>query len=219
MTTKKGVIKKTKISMFDNIRKMGLIAVNLREDDELISVQKITAGQDMFLATKLGMSIRFNEADFRDMGRNATGVKAITLNKDDEVVAAEVIEEDKKILIVSENGFGKCTSSDEYRIQTRGGKGLKTYKITERTGNVIDVKMIDDREELIMVTSDGVIIRIRAKDISTTSRVTQGVKLINVNDDVKVMSVAKIAEDYIENDEHNENNENNQEDKDIKEND
>lgn len=216
MTTKKGVIKKTKISMFDNIRKMGLIAVNLREDDELISVQKIIAGQDMFLATKLGMSIRFNEADFRDMGRNATGVKAITLNKDDEVVAAEVIEEDKKILIVSENGFGKCTSSDEYRIQTRGGKGLKTYKITERTGNVIDVKMIDDREELIMVTSDGVIIRIRAKDISTTSRVTQGVKLINVNDDVKVMSVAKIAEDYIENDE---NNENNQEDKDIKEND
>ncbi len=216
MTTKKGVIKKTKISMFDNIRKMGLIAVNLREDDELISVQKITAGQDMFLATKLGMSIRFNEADFRDMGRNATGVKAITLNKDDEVVAAEVIEENKKILIVSENGFGKCTSSDEYRIQTRGGKGLKTYKITERTGNVIDVKMIDDREELIMVTSDGVIIRIRAKDISTTSRVTQGVKLINVNDDVKVMSVAKIAEDYIENDE---NNENNQEDKDIKEND
>lgn len=216
MTTKKGVIKKTKISMFDNIRKMGLIAVNLREDDELISVQKIIAGQDMFLATKLGMSIRFNEADFRDMGRNATGVKAITLNKDDEVVAAEVIEENKKILIVSENGFGKCTSSDEYRIQTRGGKGLKTYKITERTGNVIDVKMIDDREELIMVTSDGVIIRIRAKDISTTSRVTQGVKLINVNDDVKVMSVAKIAEDYIENDE---NNENNQEDKDIKEND
>ena len=215
MTTKKGIIKKTKISMFDNIRKMGLIAVNLREDDELISVQKITASQDMFLATKFGMSIRFNEADFRDMGRNATGVKAITLNKDDEVVAAEVIEEDKKILIVSENGFGKCTSSDEYRIQTRGGKGVKTYKITERTGNVIDVKMIDDREELIMVTSDGVIIRIRAKDISTTSRVTQGVKLINVNDDVKVMSVAKIAKDYIENDEHNENNE---EDQDIEEN-
>lgn len=215
MTTKKGIIKKTKISMFDNIRKMGLIAVNLREDDELISVQKITASQDMFLATKFGMSIRFNEADFRDMGRNATGVKAITLNKDDEVVAAEVIEEDKKILIVSENGFGKCTSSHEYRIQTRGGKGVKTYKITERTGNVIDVKMIDDREELIMVTSDGVIIRIRAKDISTTSRVTQGVKLINVNDDVKVMSVAKIAKDYIENDEHNENNE---EDQDIEEN-
>ena len=198
MTTKKGITKKTKISMFNNIRKMGLIAVNLREDDELISVQKITEGQHMFLATKLGMSIRFSEADFRELGRNATGVKAINLNEDDEVVASEVIEKDKKVLIVSEKGFGKCTLSDEYRVQTRGGKGLKTYKITEKTGNVIDVKMIDDKEELIMVTSDGVIIRIRAKDISTTSRITQGVKLINVNDDVKVMSVAKISEDYIE---------------------
>ena len=201
MTTKKGIIKKTKISMFNNIRKMGLIAVNLREDDELISVQKITEGQHMFLATKLGMSIRFSEADFRELGRNATGVKAINLNEDDEVVASEVIEKDKKVLIVSEKGFGKCTLSDEYRVQTRGGKGLKTYKITEKTGNVIDVKMIDDKEELIMVTSDGVIIRIRAKDISTTSRITQGVKLINVNDDVKVMSVAKISEDYIESEE------------------
>ena len=105
------------------------------------------------------------------------------------------------MLIVSEKGFGKWTLSDEYRPQTRGGKGLKTYKITERTGNVIDVKMIDDKEEIIMVTSEGIIIRIRAKDISTTSRITQGVKLINVNDDVKVMSVAKISEDYIENEE------------------
>lgn len=201
MTTKKGVIKKTKISMFNNIRKMGLIAVNLREDDELISVKKITDGKQMFLATKLGMSIKFNQEDIRELGRNATGVKAITLNEDDEVVASEVIEKNKKILIVSEKGFGKCTSSDEYRLQSRGGKGLKTYKITERTGNVIDVKMIDEKEELIMVTSDGVIIRIRAKDISTTSRVTQGVKLINVSDDVKVMSVAKISEDYIENEE------------------
>ena len=201
MTTKKGIIKKTKISMFNNIRKIGLIAVNLRDDDELISVKKITDGQHMFLATKLGMSIRFSEQDFRELGRNATGVKAINLNKGDEVVASEVIEEDKKILIVSEKGFGKCTLSDEYRPQTRGGKGLKTYKITERTGNVIDVKMIDDKEEIIMVTSEGIIIRIRAKDISTTSRITQGVKLINVNDDVKVMSVAKISEDYIENEE------------------
>lgn len=201
MTTKKGIIKKTKISMFNNIRKMGLIAVNLREDDELISVKKITDGDFMFLATKLGMSIKFSEADFRELGRTATGVKAITLNENDEVVASEVIEQDKKILIVSEKGFGKCTDSSEYRIQSRGGKGLKTYKITEKTGNVIDVKMIDDKEELIMVTSDGVVIRIRAKDISTTSRVTQGVKLINVSDDVKVVSVAKISQDYIQSEE------------------
>lgn len=201
MTTKKGIIKKTKISMFNNIRKMGLIAVNLREDDELISVKKITDGDFMFLATKLGMSIKFSEADFRELGRTATGVKAITLNENDEVVASEVIEQDKKILIVSEKGFGKCTDSSEYRIQSRGGKGLKTYKITEKTGNVIDVKMIDDKEELIMVTSDGVVIRIRAKDISTTSRVTQGVKLINVSDNVKVVSVAKISQDYIQSEE------------------
>lgn len=198
MTTKKGIIKKTKISMFNNIRKIGLIAVNLREDDELISVKKIVDGDFMFLATKLGMSIKFSEADFRELGRTATGVKAINLNENDEVVASEVIEQDKKILIVSEKGFGKCTDSSEYRTQSRGGKGLKTYKITEKTGNVIDVKMIDDKEELIMVTSEGVIIRIRAKDIATTSRITQGVKLINVSDDVKVVSVAKISQDYIQ---------------------
>lgn len=200
MTTKKGIIKKTKISMFKNIRKMGLIAVNLREDDELISVKKITDGSDMFVATKYGMSIRFNDKDFRELGRMATGVKAIKLNPDDEVIASEVIEEDRKILIVSEKGFGKCTESSEYKVQTRGGKGIKTYKITEKTGNVIDVKMINDNEELIMVTSEGVIIRIRAKDISTTSRIAQGVKLINVNEDVKVMSVAKIDAEYIEDD-------------------
>ena len=200
MTTKKGIIKKTKISMFKNIRKMGLIAVNLREDDELISVKKITDGSDMFVATKYGMSIRFNDKDFRELGRMATGVKAIKLNPDDEVIASEVIEEDRKILIVSEKGFGKCTESSEYKVQTRGGKGIKTYKITEKTGNVIDVKMINDNEELIMVTSEGIIIRIRAKDISTTSRIAQGVKLINVNEDVKVMSVAKIDAEYIEDD-------------------
>ncbi|MDE6181961.1 MAG: DNA gyrase subunit A [Eubacteriales bacterium] len=205
MTTKKGIIKKTKISMFKNIRKMGLIAVNLREDDELISVKKITDGSDMFVATKYGMSIRFNDKDFRELGRNATGVRAIKLNPEDEVIASEVIEEGKKILIVSEKGFGKCTESSEYKVQSRGGKGLKTYKITEKTGNVIDVKMISDNEELIMVTSEGVIIRIRAKDISTSSRVTQGVKLINLNEDVKVMSVAKIDEAYIENEETEEN--------------
>ena len=200
MTTKKGIIKKTKISMFKNIRKLGLIAINLKDDDELISVKKITDGSDMFIATKYGMSIRFNDKDFRELSRNAVGVKAIKLNQEDEVIASEVIEENKKILIVSENGYGKCTESSEYKVQSRGGKGLKTYKITEKTGNIIDVKMINDNEELIMVTSEGVIIRIRAKDITTSSRVTQGVKLINLNQDVKVMSVAKIDEDYIDND-------------------
>lgn len=201
MATKKGIIKKTKISMFNNIRKGGLIAVNLKNDDELISVKKIKDGQDMFVVTKRGMSIRFNEKDFRELNRNAMGVKAIRLNTGDEVVAAEVIDNDKKILIVSEKGFGKCTSKDEYKVQLRGGKGLKTYKISEKTGNVIAVKMINDREEIIMVTSEGVIIRIRAKDISNSSRVTQGVKLINLDEDVKVMSVANIEQEYIDSEE------------------
>lgn len=201
MVTKKGVIKKTKISMFDNIRKGGLIAVNLREDDELISVKKTDGTKDIFIATVFGMAIRFSEKDIREVGRSATGVKAITLNEDDFVVSAEVIEEGSKILIVSEKGFGKCTENSEYRVQSRGGKGIKTYKITEKTGNVIDVKMINENEEVIMVTSQGIIIRIKAKDISTTSRVTQGVKLINLDNEVKVTSIAKIDESYIESEE------------------
>lgn len=198
MITKNGIIKKTKASMFINIRKIGLIAVNLRDDDELISVQSLDGTKDIFVATKFGMSIRFNEDDLRSLGRTATGVKAINLNKDDEVVAAEVIEEGSKILIVSENGYGKCTENEEYKVQNRGGKGLKSYKITDKTGNVIDAKVVKDNQELIMVTSEGIIIRIRVNDISTLSRVTQGVKLINVDDEVKVMSIAKISEEDIE---------------------
>lgn len=201
MATKKGIIKKTRISMFKNIRKMGLIAVNLKEDDELISVKKIQDGSDIFIATKEGMSIRFNDTDFRELGRTATGVKAIKLNEEDEVIGAEVIQDNKEILIVSEKGFGKRTPNTEYRIQSRGGKGLKTYKITERTGNVIGIQMISDDEELIMVTSEGVVIRIRAKDIATSSRITQGVKLMNLSENVKVVSVAKIEAEHISNEE------------------
>ncbi len=199
MTTKKGIIKKTKISMFKNIRKGGLIAISLKEDDELISVQNIKNTSDIFVATKYGMAIRFSSDDFRELSRGAAGVKAITLNKDDEVIASEIIEEDKKILIVSEKGFGKCTESTEYKIQARAGKGLKTYKITEKTGNVIDVKIIGENDEIIMITTEGVVIRIRAKDISTYRRVTQGTKLINVDEDVKVVSVAKVDNSLEEN--------------------
>ncbi len=187
--------------MFKNIRKMGLIAVNLKEDDELISVKKIQDGSDIFIATKEGMSIRFNDTDFRELGRTATGVKAIKLNEEDEVIGAEVIQDNKEILIVSEKGFGKRTPNTEYRIQSRGGKGLKTYKITEKTGNVVGIQMISDDEELIMVTSEGVVIRIRAKDIATSSRVTQGVKLMNLSENVKVVSVAKIEAEHISNEE------------------
>ncbi len=198
MATKSGIIKKTKASMFSNIRKIGIIAVNLKNDDELISVKMTDGNKDILVVTKLGMAIRFNENNLRDVSRTAMGVKSITLKNNDEVVAAEVIEENSKVLIVSENGYGKCTQTDEFRTQMRGGMGLKSYKITEKTGNVIDAKMVNENEELIMVTSEGVVIRIRVSDISTTGRVAQGVKLINVDDDVKVMSVAKISQDEIE---------------------
>lgn len=205
MITKSGIIKKTDLNMFKNIRKIGIIAINLKDDDELISVHKTDGNNDIFIVTKDGMSIRFKETDIRGMGRGATGVKAISLNKDDNVVSAEIIKENNKILIVSEKGFGKCTQNSEYRVQTRGGKGIKTYKITEKTGNVIDVKTINDNEEILMITSEGVIIRIRVKDIATTSRVTQGVKLINLENEVRVMSIAKISEDYIEQNDNKEN--------------
>ncbi len=201
MVTKKGIVKKTPVSKFENIRSMGLIAVNLRDDDQLISVKKTDGKKDIFVATKFGMAVRFNESNVRPMGRTASGVKAISLRENDEVIAADVIEEGKKVLIVSEKGYGKCTDISEFRIQTRGGMGLKAYKITDKTGNVVCADMVDDNEELMLVTSDGVVIRIRVRDISTMSRVTQGVKLINVGDGVRVMSTAKIDQDYIDDEE------------------
>ncbi|MBR6401644.1 MAG: DNA gyrase subunit A [Firmicutes bacterium] len=198
MITKSGVIKKTPVNMFNNIRRSGLIAVNLRDNDELISVQKTDGNMDIFVVTHYGMAIRFNENDLRSLGRTAAGVKAISLNDGDSVIGAEIISKDKKVLIVSEKGYGKCTESDSFKVQNRGGKGLKAYKITEKTGNIIGLAMVNDNEELIMVTSQGVIIRIRIRDISTVGRVTQGVKLINVGDDVTVVSMAKISEEDIE---------------------
>lgn len=197
MITKNGIIKKTQASLFNNIRKSGLIAVGLKDEDELISVQITDGSKDIFVVTQGGMAIRFNENDLRSLGRTATGVKAITLNENDVVVGAEVISEDKKVLIVSEKGYGKCSESDLYKVQHRGGKGLKSYKITEKTGKVIGLSMVNDNEELIMVTSQGIIIRIRVKDISTVGRVTQGVKLVNVEDNAKVVSMAKISEEYV----------------------
>ncbi len=203
MITKNGIIKKTPTNLFNNIRKSGLIAVNLRDNDELISVQKTDGNKEIFVVTYKGMAIRFNENDLRSLGRTAAGVKAINLNEGDSVIGAEIIDPEKKVLIVSEKGYGKCTESDSFKVQNRGGKGLKAYKITEKTGNIVGLAMVNDNEELIMVTSQGVIIRIRVRDISTVGRVTQGVKLINLNDDVTVVSMAKISEEDIE--EENEN--------------
>ncbi len=200
MVTKRGIIKKTQVKSYAKIRNNGLIALGIRENDELISVFETTGNDHIFAATKNGLAIRFNETDVRSMGRTASGVKAISLKENDEVIGANVIDFQHKILLVSENGYGKCTEISNYRVQSRGGKGLTSYKITEKTGSVMGLAMVKDSEELIMVTSQGVVIRIRIKDISTTGRVTQGVKLINLEEGVVVKSIDKITEDALEED-------------------
>jgi len=198
MITKKGVIKKTVLKDFSNINKAGLRALTIREDDELIAVLNSNGDQDVFIATSHGMGIRFNENDVRPMGRTAAGVRGISLKDDDIVIGAVLLQEGFDILFVSENGFGKCTQIDEFKVQRRGGKGLKNYKITEKTGNLLGISPVNENEELMIINSNGIIIRIRIADISTTGRVTQGVKLINLNNGEKVISIAKISESQIE---------------------
>lgn len=198
MVTKYGIIKKTPAEYYNNIRKGGLIAVNLRDNDKLISVFVTTGKNDIFVATRNGISIRFNESDARPLSRTATGVKAITLTDDDYVIGADVITDDSKLLIVSEKGYGKCTAPENYRIQSRGGKGLKTYKITDRTGYITAAAAVNDSQELIMVSSEGVVIRIKVRDISTVGRVAQGVKLVNLNEGVTVISMDTIDEEYVD---------------------
>ena len=198
MVTKRGIIKKITAESFKNIRRSGLRAINLREDDELIAVRRLEGNKDIFVATKDGMAIRFSQSDLRNLGRTASGVRAINLNEGDYVIGSEVIEDGLKLLIVSENGYGKCTNTSDFRVQSRGGKGLKAYKVTEKTGHAVGIAMVNDNEELMLLTSEGVIIRIRVSEISTVGRIAQGVKLVNVSDDVTVKSIAKITEDCIE---------------------
>ena len=201
MVTKQGIIKKINAESFKNIRRVGIRAINLREDDELIAVRKLEGNKDIFVATKDGMAIRFSQSDLRNLGRTASGVRAINLHEGDFVIGSEVIEDGLKLLIVSEKGYGKCTDTSDFRVQSRGGKGLKAYKVTEKTGCAVGIAMVNDNEELMLLTSEGIIIRIRVSDISTVGRIAQGVKLVNVGDDVKVKSIAKISEDCIEEEE------------------
>lgn len=197
MVTKSGVIKKTDMSSFANIRKAGLTAVNLREGDELIAAFLTDGTKNIFAATRNGMGIRFNENDVRPMGRTATGVKAITLTGDDYVVSSDIIEENDKLLNVTENGYGKRTEESAFNVQYRGGKGVKIHQITEKTGLLSGVIKVSDNEELMIVTSEGVIIRLRGKEISTFGRISQGVKLINLGEGVSVAGIAKIDEEDI----------------------
>ncbi len=178
MATCKGVVKKTELIDYSNINKGGLIAVNLREDDELIGVRLTEGEHDITLVTKHGMSIRFNENDVRHTGRNTQGVRGISLSDDDSVIGMAPIEEGKTLLVVSERGFGKRTDLDEYRVQTRGGKGLITYRTTEKTGELSGIALVDDTNDIIIINDTGVIIRLSAMEIPILSRVTQGVTLM-----------------------------------------
>ena len=190
--TKSGIVKKTPISDFKNINKSGLIAINLKDGDELIGVNRTNGEEDVILVTENGMSIRFNENDVRAMGRTATGVKGITLSKGDHVVSMDLISNGTDLLVVSEKGFGKRTETEEYRPQIRAGKGIKTYNINSKTGKLVGATLVDEDDEMMMINSNGVLIRIRVNEISIFGRVTSGVKLMKTDEEVEVVSIAKL---------------------------
>lgn len=190
--TKSGIVKKTPISDFKNINKSGLIAINLKDGDELIGVNRTNGEEDIILVTENGMSIRFNENDVRSMGRTATGVKGITLSKGDYVVSMDLISNGADLLVVSEKGFGKRTETEEYRPQIRAGKGIKTYNINSKTGKLVGATLVDEDDEMMMINSNGVLIRIRVNEISIFGRVTSGVKLMKTDEEVEVVSIAKL---------------------------
>ncbi|CAM5357131.1 MULTISPECIES: DNA gyrase subunit A [Niallia] len=196
-TTKEGISKRSPLSSFANIRNNGLIAVNLREGDELISVRLTDGSKEIIIGTKNGLLIRFPETDVRSMGRTATGVKGITLSSEDEVVGMEVLEENSEILIVTKKGYGKRTPIDEYRVQGRGGKGIKTCNITDKNGNLVSMKVVTGEEDVMIITTGGVLIRMAVSDISTMGRSTQGVRLIKLNesDNEFVATVAKVEKE------------------------
>ena len=194
MVTKKGIVKKTPVMEFSNVRKNGLAAISLREDDELIEVKNTSRDTEIFLVTKQGMCIRFKETDVRPTGRASMGVIGMNLSDDDEIVGMQLDHQGDSLLIVSENGMGKRTYLEEFTIQKRGGKGLKCYKITEKTGYVVGVKAVNDDHEIMMITDGGIIIQLRMDEISTLKRITSGVKMINLDDGMKVAKIAKVRE-------------------------
>jgi DNA gyrase subunit A len=212
-TTKQGISKRSPLSAFANIRKGGLIALGLREEDELMSVRLTSGSDEIIIGTKNGLLIRFNENDVRSMGRTASGVKGITLRTNDEVIGMEILKENQNILIVTEKGYGKQTPMEEYRIQSRGGKGILTCNVTEKNGRIISVKTVEQSDELMVITESGIIIRMEVSQISTTGRNTQGVRLIKLTEGDVVSTVAKLEIDdeleHVVEDNENENEEEN----------
>ena len=197
MATRNGMVKKTDISEYQNVRKTGLTAIVLRDNDELIEVKATNGDDDIFLITKKGMSIRFNEKDVRQTGRTSMGVKGIHLGKDDIVISMQMSSQGEKILLVTENGMGKRTLISEFNAQNRGGKGVKCYKITEKTGDLVGAKIVTDENDVMIITTEGIIIRTSCDGISTLGRVTSGVKVINLNYDnnVKVASMTEVQKE------------------------
>lgn len=198
MATKSGIVKKSPIMEYANIRKTGLLAITLKENDELIEVKFTDNDQDVFLVTKNGQCIRFHETDVRSIGRTAMGVRGINLDGDDEVIGMQLNSQGEALLFVSENGMGKRTAMTEFTSQHRGGKGIRCYKITEKTGDVVGVKAVDEENEVMMITTEGVVIRMGVKGISMLGRNTSGVKLMNVDDNVIVASLAKVRDEEVE---------------------
>ena len=194
MVTKTGIVKKTPLMEFSNVRKNGLTAINLREEDELIEVKITDCSSEIFLVTKQGMCIRFQETDVRATSRASMGVIGMNLSPGDEIIGMQLQTQGSDLLIVSENGMGKRTNMDEFTVQKRGGKGVKCYKIVEKTGDVVGAKAVNDDNEIMMITTEGIIIQLRVQDISTLSRITSGVKLINLDEGVKVAQIAKVRE-------------------------
>lgn len=193
MCTRNGIVKKTPLKYFAHIRKGGIIALTLRDDDELIGVKRTNGDFTIMMATHKGMSIKFNEKDVRTMGRVAQGVIGIRLAHDDFVIGMEIVDEEDTILAVTENGFGKRTYVEEYSKQKRGGKGILTYKVTDKTGNVIGTKIVNDKDDVLLISSSGIIIRMSAGEISILGRATQGVTLMRTGENNKVVSLAKIV--------------------------
>ena len=191
MATRKGTIKRTELSEFMNLRRAGLIAIVLRDDDELIGVRRTEGDSDILVGTRDGMSIRFHESDMRPMGRSAMGVRSIDLDEDDEVIDVAFVEEGAQVLSITENGYGKRPDIDEYRLQQRGGQGIKAMNLTEKTGNLAAQLLVHDGEDLLLITSDGTVIRTPVNSISVLGRNTQGVRLMRVGEDSKVVCVAR----------------------------
>ena len=194
MVTRNGIVKKTPVVEYSNVRKNGLAAIVLRDDDELIEVKITDENTEIFLVTKHGMCIRFKETDVRATGRSSMGVIGMNLDDEDEIIGMQLDSQGECLLIVSENGMGKRTDLNEFSVQKRGGKGVKCYKITEKTGYVVGVKAVNDEHEIMLITTEGVIIQLRAEDISILGRITSGVKLINLDEGVKVAQIAKVRE-------------------------